>query len=334
MTCERHERKKEKARELRWLGFSTPQIAKMLAVRSHSTVRDWVADIPIPEWTKRPRAKDDLREIARAMRRDGRSYREIRALVPVSKSTLSLWLKDVPISDEQRALLRQLQVDGRERRATALRARRIATQQRIHSSAAAEIGPLSSRELHLLGVILYWAEGSKDKPWRRDEEVTITNSDEGLILLFLAWLSQLGVGRDRLSFRVAIHETADAEAAIAYWAAVVGVAPDRFLRTQVKRHKPKTNRKNRGEGYRGCLIIRVRRSTELYRQIVGWYRGILDAERVGRMGRSMARGVTGSTGDFDSSSSGSNPDGPASSDPCGPSTLFEPRPPYRTARAS
>ena len=64
MSCQRHELKIEKARELRVLGFSTPQIARMLAVKSHRTIGEWVKGIPIPEWTKRPRAKDDLREVA------------------------------------------------------------------------------------------------------------------------------------------------------------------------------------------------------------------------------------------------------------------------------
>src|SRR5207302_1688278 len=130
MTCERHEAKKAKARELRLLGFSTPQIARMLAVKSHRTISDWTKGIPNPEWTKRPNAKDDLREVARAMRLEGRSYREIRAVVPVSKSTLSLWLKDVAISEEQRELLEARRAGASERRATALRARRIATVER------------------------------------------------------------------------------------------------------------------------------------------------------------------------------------------------------------
>src|SRR5437764_9115564 len=71
MTCGKHELKREKARELRWLGFSTPQIAKMLAVKSPRTISDWTEDIPNPEWTKRPRAKDDLRVVARRMRLEG-----------------------------------------------------------------------------------------------------------------------------------------------------------------------------------------------------------------------------------------------------------------------
>jgi transposase-like protein len=100
-------------------------------VKSHSTIGEWVRGIPAPAWTKRPRAKDDLRADARAMRLEGRSYREIREVVPVSKSTLSMWLKDVPISEEQRKVLERRRSSAGERRATALRARRLATEARI-----------------------------------------------------------------------------------------------------------------------------------------------------------------------------------------------------------
>ncbi len=324
MSCRRHELKIEKARQLRVLGFSTPQIARMLAVKSHRTIGEWVKGIPIPEWTKRPRAKDDLREVARAMRLEGRSYREIRAEVPVSKSTLSLWLKDVPISAEQAALLLKKQFDSRERRAIALRARRIATQERIWQESAAEIGGLSKRELLVAGAVAYWAEGSKAKPWRTNEQVQFINSDATMIRLFLGWLDSLQVGRDDLVLRVSIHETADVAKAVRYWAEVCEVDPRVFRRTTLKRHNPKTVRKNSGDSYVGCLTITVRRSTELYRRITGWWQGIVAA--LPSEGVQMAGSVTGSTGPFEGSSLGSNPNRPA--------TLFEPPTPYLFPRAS
>jgi Putative ATPase subunit of terminase (gpP-like) len=330
MTCERHEAKKSKARELRWLGFSTPQIAKMLAVKSPRTISDWTEGIPNPEWTKRPRAKDDLRVVARRMRQEGRSYREIRAEVPVSKSTLSLWLKDVPISEEQRALLQQKRVAGGERRATALRARRIASERRIMDEAAAEIGELSTRELFIAGVILYWAEGSKQKPWRVRTSTVLINSDPTVIRLYMAWLQLLDIPIERLQATVSIHETADVSAAETYWSKVSGIPLKQFRKATLKRHKPRTNRKNTGAEYRGCLIIRVRRSTDLYRHIAGWYGGIVDA--IGGSTRGKSPG-------FGPGNEGSNPSPPATdtsagSIPFNPATLFEPSTPYLAARAS
>ncbi|MGZ8694472.1 MAG: helix-turn-helix domain-containing protein [Gaiellaceae bacterium] len=44
--------------------------------------------------------------VARALRREeGLSVREIAAAVGVSRSTASLWLRDVPLTDAQRAVL-------------------------------------------------------------------------------------------------------------------------------------------------------------------------------------------------------------------------------------
>jgi DNA-binding transcriptional MerR regulator len=325
MSCERHEEKRYRARQLRILGFSTTAIARMLAVRSHRTIADWVQGIPVPEWTKRPNAKDDLREVARAMRLEGRSYREIRAMVPVSKSTLSLWLKDVPISEEQKALLNQRQIDGRDRRATALRARRLATERRIAGEAALEIGHLSARELFIAGVILYWSEGAKQKPWRAASSVKFINSDVGLFHLYLAWLRLLDIPIERLTASVSIHETANAEEAQRYWSNISGIPEGQFRKAAIKRHKPKTNRKNTGAEYHGCLIITVRSGTDLYRHIAGWYGGIVEAIGGSANGKPLG---------FGPRNEGSIPSPPASSEPSPPSTLFERPAPYLAARAS
>ena len=83
------------------------QIAEALglAAGGGEPLTTWLRNVPAPAWTLRPNAKDDLRETAVAMRREGRSYREIGEVVGVSKGTLSLWLRDVPLTEEQRVAL-------------------------------------------------------------------------------------------------------------------------------------------------------------------------------------------------------------------------------------
>jgi hypothetical protein len=73
-----------------------------------------------------------------------------------------------------------------------------------------------------------------------------------------------------LIFRVYIHEHADAEAAQRFWLDVVQTRPTQFRHSVLKRHNPRTARKNTGDNYHGCLRITVRCSTALYRQIEGW----------------------------------------------------------------
>ncbi len=97
----------------------------------------------------------------------------------------------------------------------------------------------------------------------------------------LRWLDLVGVARDRLILRVSIHESADVQAAEAFWRQLVDVDEDQFRKPTLKRHNPRTVRKNVGSDYCGCLIINVRRSTQLYRQIEGWWAGIIGSVALG-----------------------------------------------------
>jgi hypothetical protein len=104
-----------------------------------------------------------------------------------------------------------------------------------------------------------------------------TNSDPGLIRFYLRFLDAAGVQRTDLTFRVQIHENADAEAAQRFWEEVTGAPEDQFGKPTLKHHNLKTNRGNVGDTYHGCLRVEVRRSGELYRKIEGWASGIMAA---------------------------------------------------------
>jgi hypothetical protein len=85
------------------------------------------------------------------------------------------------------------------------------------------------------------------------------NSDPRLILFFLTFLGVAGVPADRLACRLLIHESADVEGAQRFWQDVTGLGSEHFRRPTLKRHNPKTTRKNTGADYRGCLVIDVLR---------------------------------------------------------------------------
>lgn len=156
-----------------------------------------------------------------------------------------------------------------------LRAEQDQVREETKRQAAESIGELSDRELFMAGVALYWAEGQKSKPYQRRETVAFVNSDPGVIQVYLAWLDLLDVPRERLRFRVMIHETADVDTAERYWADLVGIDATTLLATTLKKHNPKTVRKNVGDAYRGCLVIRVLQGADLYCRIEGWWGGIV-----------------------------------------------------------
>ena len=270
------EARRELACNLRLHGHSLSQIARIMGLKSTGgSLARWLQDVPPPHWTRRPNAKDQTRDEAVRLRLEGRSYREIKEILGVSKGSLSLWLQDVPLTDEHRAALAEKSRLAYQRRADTMHALSRARHQRLIDEATTQIGPLSERELFVAGVVAYWAEGAKTKPWGNRRGVDFTNSDPRMVRLFLRWLDLLGIPRRDRVFRIAIHESGDVEAALRFWSTLVESRYQDFKRTTLKRHNPATTRKNTGPQYHGCLIVRVRRSLDLNARIEGWFKGIV-----------------------------------------------------------
>jgi len=265
--------RREQAIALRRAGKSRREIKEILGVGSNATLNELLAGEPPLESTRRPNAKDDLHAKARRLRELGYDYNRIAAELGVSKSTVSAWVHDLPWPDRlSYEECRKRAAEGARRYWEAERRSREAKREATRASAAAAIGSLTQREFLIAGAIAYWCEGAKNKPHFRHDRVVFLNSDPGLIMFFLRFLDAAGVGRDNLIYRVQIHESADVAAAEQFWLALTGAAPDQFRKTSLKRHNPKTIRKNVGSSYRGCLRLDVRKSSGLYHQIEGWVR--------------------------------------------------------------
>ncbi|KMS88516.1 hypothetical protein ACZ91_25605 [Streptomyces regensis] len=272
---------REQAIALRRAGRSLRQIRDELKIYNNDILNQLVKGEPPPAWTRRPRAKDDLRARARELRLQGWTYDQIEAELGCSRSSVSLWVRDLPkpapryTPEEQRALMQE-----------GLAKRRAADREKLERTKAAaldDVGELTDRELFMAGIALYWAEGAKSKPYDRRERAIFVNSDPGVIRTYLAWLDLLGVDRERLTFRVLIHESADVAAAHRHWADIADVDPGVFAKPTLKRHNPKTVRKNIGDDYHGCLVVGVARSAHLYNRIEGWWNGIV-AQAQARLG--------------------------------------------------
>ena len=86
---------REQAIALRRAGKSRREIKEILGI-GNSTLDPALRGEPPPLWTTRPRAKDEQRAKARALRASGCTYDEIAAELGVSKGSVSLWVRDLP----------------------------------------------------------------------------------------------------------------------------------------------------------------------------------------------------------------------------------------------
>ena len=221
-------------------------------------------------------AKQEEREKAIKLRRQGLSYREILEQIPVAKSSLSLWLKSVKLATSQYQRLTD------KKRASALRGAmkrndtRIAFTKEIKDKARVEIGKLSKRELWLVGIALYWAEGSKEKE-PHGSQVVFSNSDSRMVKLYLTWLLEIiELSKEQIYFVIYLHENNRhrLEEVRDYWQLKTGFPKESFKYTFFKKHKIHTKRTNTGNNYFGLVKVMARESSTLNRKIQGWTEGI------------------------------------------------------------
>lgn len=289
---------RQQAIALRRAGKSRREIKAILGVTNNEALTRMLAGEPPAAWTFRPNARDEQRAAARQLREQGLTYREIADRLGVSKSSVSLWVRDlaypglVSYEEWRKRGYEEWRKHGYEQwRKRVAEARRAywevqrpvneARREATRAAAAAEIGTLTGRELIIAGAVAYWCEGTKNKPGHRYDRVAFMNSDPGLIGFFLRFLDAAGIPREQMTYRVCIHEQADAEAAQRFWMNVTGAGMEQFRRPTLKRHNPRTTRTNVGDGYHGCLRVEVRRGSVLYRQIEGWARAAMAARPPG-----------------------------------------------------
>ena len=222
-------------------------------------------------------AKKEEKLKAVELRKGGLSYSEILNLVPVAKSTLSVWLKDVGLAKKQKQHLTEKRKLAQIKAKEACRAKRIKITEEIKSIARKEISGISEREMWLIGVALYWAEGSKQKSINVSTRTIFSNSDPLMIKLFLEWLKKFcKVSSQDIIFSVYLHESVynRRQEILKYWSNITGYPLSQFKQVVWKKNKINTKRKNIGVNYYGLLRITISRSTNLNRKISGWIEGI------------------------------------------------------------
>lgn len=232
--------------------------------------------------TTMPPIKYDLREKAIALRMKGHSYSEILAEVPVAKSTLSDWLHSVGLSKYQKQRLTEMKLAAARRGGAAKHQQRLDKSKFIMDMAKSEVGTVSNRELWLMGVMLYWAEGSKEKDYYPGSAAQFTNMDPAMICFFIYWLKTIcHIQEDDLILEITIHETCHyrTKEIINYWSEKIGITPDRFSHIYYKKANIKTSRKNIGDTYFGIIRIKIRSSASLNRRIAGWTQGVVESIR-------------------------------------------------------
>ena len=213
------------------------------------------------------------RKLAEDLRRKGLSYKEIIAKVPVAKSTLSSWLKPMPLSQYEKKVLRKRVYSniskGRAKAAATNRKNRLQREKIVFDAAKREYDKYASEPLFATGVALYWAEGAK-----RQSMFHFMNSDEKMIETMLCWLEKYNnLYRKDLYFRLFLHLPYKDENWEQWWAKELGVPLSNFKKTIIK---PSGLGVKKRPSYKGCLRVEVPKSKSLLFKTKVWIKMMVD----------------------------------------------------------
>lgn len=175
-------------------------------------------------------ALHEKRAEAVRMRKEGASYSQIKDALKVSKSTLSLWLRDMPLSDTRLKELRDNSAIRIEHFRATMKGKKDARLAEVYRQASKKIGKLSQRELFIAGLFLYWGEGGKTTT----TTTTISNTDPAVLQFFIAWLRSLGVPKDRLRVKVHLYKDMEIEKELRYWSRTLGIPRKNFRKSYIK----------------------------------------------------------------------------------------------------
>ncbi|MEK7519492.1 MAG: hypothetical protein AAB565_01770 [Patescibacteria group bacterium] len=220
-------------------------------------------------------AKTKERNLALKFRREGKSIKDIARKIKVSKGTVSLWCRDVFLSESQIVKLREKMIkggyEGRLKGARMQYEQRIEREKEFREHGLKKIGRLSERDFLIAGTALYWGEGQK-----KGREVRVSNSDPELIRFIINWFKKIwGVTSDRLTAFIIINKVHKRrlKKVEGYWVKVTNIPKKQFTKTTLINAKNRKNYSNFSDHY-GTLTVRIRKPVLLHHQIIGSIKGL------------------------------------------------------------
>lgn len=202
------------------------------------------------------------REEARNLRRIGMSIGDIVKATGASKSSVSVWVRDIELTDEQKQKLREKQRLWARQSAGAQTNRQKGLQLRQSYQDAGHSRAREMRPLHLAGCMLYWAEGGKQR-----NAIYFVNSDPNMMTFFMRFLrEEMNVNSSEVVMYVHCHTAEpDEQKRIAeYWMRLLNLPPTSLRKIFYK--KGSVVRHNILEN--GVCTVRVYKS-ELVHHIYG-----------------------------------------------------------------
>lgn len=190
--------------------------------------------------------------MALTLRKQGKSYSQIKNELTIPKSTLSYWLRDYPLSQKRINELRDNNEARIEKFKKTMLVKREKKLNTIYQSEKRRIKSLSKRELLMAGLALYWGEGSK-ADWSK---VAITNTDPMVLKFFIYWLKKIyKIDAKVLKVSLQLYNDMDIAGEINFWSMTLKIPKPQFIKPYIKTtNSDRINHKG-AHGHGTCTIV-------------------------------------------------------------------------------
>ncbi len=212
--------------------------------------------------------KQDKKQKARELRAYGYSLNEIAKNLNVSKSSASIWVRNVALTKDQEKTLsrRTAKLSVVEKRRATRLARKIASQENLLNQSQKQIKKVTQNELRLIGSVLYWTGGGKTQKGL----VRFSNSDPETVKLMMAFFrSVCEVPEYKFRGHIYTQPHINPRNAEKYWSEISGIPLKQFFKPSVK----KATKSKKGWLSYGSFEIYIC-NVELFLKIQGWVKGI------------------------------------------------------------
>lgn len=214
--------------------------------------------------------KSKFKQKSIEMREEGYSVKEIADTLNVAKGSVSTWVKNVALTSSQKLRLKQKSHSPEviEKRRQSRLKNESDKKKQIIDAAAKEIAKINKQELKILGLGLYWGEGSKTMKGM----ARISNSDPSIIMMGMRFFREVcEVKEEKFRAHIHIHSKEATEEAEKYWSKITGIPTSQFFKTYAI--KSKSSKNLRQTLKYGTLDIGVG-DTRLLLRILGWIDGL------------------------------------------------------------
>lgn len=209
-----------------------------------------------------------------SLRKLGYSYSQIQSVVPVSKSTLSIWCRDICLDKEQRqALIHKRLIaakHGSQVAAKKKRIKKLMESRRIHKQAFSKLGEIGKRERFIAGIALYLGDG-----YKTGYRFGFSNADPRIIQFMMNWLLEFtDIKKDKIHGRIWLHDNLDEGKAKSFWSELLGINKANFIKSYVVKNKVNSNKTRKNIHAYGVFSLIVN-SRSLQEEMIGFMTGIL-----------------------------------------------------------